>query len=413
MAAPLSPISLEHSRECPDCGLFCTLPPRQPGLMADCPRCGYVLWRMRAVQIAFPLACGLAGLAFYLVTLMAPFIEITVFGRFSMAWLETGPLRLSATGWQLAGILVFIVTLIMPGVKLGIAIITLLGLELDLPKPLLRALFRWYIPLSPWAMIDVYLLGFLVAYTRLVGMFSVHLDTALYALIGVMVSMAAMDGSLDHEMIWQALDDRRDSSSLPPAQLASCHACGLLNDAEAETVCRRCDVRLHRRKPASISRCWSYVIASACLYIPANLYPFMTLTSFGQTQSYTIMGGIMELAQAGLWPLALLVFFASITIPLLKLLGLGFMLISTQRGSWTLLRERTVTYRIIDFIGRWSMIDVFMVSILVALAHFGQFANVAANTGMVCFGAVVVLTIFAVNVFDPRLMWDHHRESAE
>lgn len=404
----------ENQRECPDCGLFSQLPPRHPGLVADCPRCRAVLWRMPNVQFTFPLACALAGMVFYFVIIAAPFIEISTLGRFSMAWLETGPLRLSAEGWNLVGMLVFLVTLIMPGVKLGLAIITLLGLRLKISKPLLKALFRWYVPISPWAMVDVYLLGFLVAYTRLIGMFSVHLDTALYGLIGVMVSMAAMDGSLDHEMIWRALDEKADHAvSAPDESLTrpiSCHVCGLLNHAPALATCRRCHSRLHSRKPASFSRCWAYTIAAACLYIPANLYPFMTLTSLGQTQSYTIMGGIEELAQAGLWPLALLVLFASIMIPMLKLVGLAVMMISTQCGSRKLLKERTMAYRVIEFIGRWSMIDVFMVSILVALVHFGQIAAVSANTGMVCFAAVVVLTIFAADIFDPRLMWDQQKE---
>lgn len=403
-------ISHENKRECPDCGLFSNLPPRQPGFIANCPRCGYVLWRMRRVQNIFPLACALSGLVFYLTTLLAPFLEITGYGQFSMAWLETGPLHLSTEGWSLAAALVFLVTLIMPGVKLGIAAATLFGLELNLPKRPLRALFRWYLPVSPWAMVDVYLLGFLVAYTRLIGMFDVYFDTALYGLIGMMLSMAAVDGSLDHEMIWRALSKTQPNQVVDLNHAVGCHVCGLLNGTTATRQCCRCNAPLYARKPASISRCWSYVIAGACLYIPANLYPFMTLTSLGKTNSYTIMGGITELAQDGLWPLALLVFFASIAIPVLKLIGLAFMLISTQRGSQTLLHQRTITYRIIEFIGRWSMIDVFMVSILVALVHFGQLAKISANTGMVCFAAVVVLTIFAVDVFDPRLMWDQHKE---
>lgn len=413
MANTTSHTIFNHKRECPDCGMLSNLPERQPGLMADCPRCGHILWRMRRSQNAFPLACALAGFIFYLVTLIAPFIEIRTFGQFSMAWLETGPVRLSAEGWQLTAILVFLVTLITPGLKLAIAIIALAGIELKFPNAPLRALFRWYGPLSPWAMIDVYLLGFLVAYTRLTGMFSVNLDIALYALIGLMLSMTAVDGSLDTEMIWRALDKPQETVSSNPSSTLSCQVCGLLNDANNKPFCRRCHSKLHARKPASLSRCWAYTIAAACLYVPANLYPFMTLTSFGQTTSYTILGGIAELAQAGLWPLALLVFFASITIPLLKLIGMAFMMSSTQRRSQKRLYERTIAYRVIEFIGRWSMIDVFMVSILVALVHFGQFANVNANMGMACFAAVVLLTIFAVDAFDPRLMWDQLKEQSK
>lgn len=365
---------------------------------------------MRRANINFPLACAIAGLLFYSFALIAPFMEIDAYGRFALARIETGPIRLTDAGWGLVGALVFAVTLIVPVMKLSIVIATLLGIETHLPKRPLRALFRWYAPLSPWAMIDVYLLGFLVAYTRLTGMFTVHLDTALYALIGLMVAMAAVDASLDQEVIWRRLDERHQTPCILEPHALSCTTCGLVNHAPPESLCRRCDTPIYLRKPASFSRTWAFTIAAACLYVPANIYPFMNLTSLAKTQSYTIMGGIIELADVGLWPLALLVLFASITIPLLKLLGLVFMLTSAQRGNSGFLRGRTTAYRIIEFIGRWSMIDVFMVSILVALVHFGQFANVSANIGAICFAAVVVLTMFAVNAFDPRLMWDQYKE---
>ncbi len=403
-------IPAEDWRECQHCGQFSRLMLCRPGLIAECPRCGCTLWRRRRANINFPLACAIAGLLFYSFALIAPFMEINAYGRFALARIETGPIRLTDAGWGLVGALVFAVTLIVPGLKLGIVIITLFGIETHFPKKPLKALFRWYVPLSPWAMIDVYLLGFLVAYTRLTGMFSVHLDTALYALIGLMIAMAAVDASLDRELIWRRLDDKEQTPCTLEPHALSCEVCGLVNHAPPESLCRRCDSPLYPRKPESFSRTWAFTIAAAFLYIPANIYPFMNLTSVAQTQSYTIMGGIIELADVGLWPLALLVLFASITIPLLKLVGLVYMLISTQRGNTGFLRGRTTAYRILDFIGRWSMIDVFMVSILVALVHFGQFANVSANVGAICFAAVVVLTLFAVNAFDPRLMWDHYKE---
>ena len=302
------------------------------------------------------------------------------------------------------------VTLIIPGLKLGIITTTLLGIETHFPRRPLKALFRWYALLSPWAMIDVYLLGFLVAYTRLTGMFTVHIDTALYALIGLMIAMAATDASLDQEAIWRLLDDTKKSICTLEASALGCRVCGLVNHAPDNGICRRCETPLYPRKPSSFTKTWAFTIAAACLYIPANIYPFMDITNLAQTQPYTIIGGIIELVNVDLWPLALLVFFASITIPLLKLIGLAYMLITTQRRQASFLKTRTTAYRILDFIGRWSMIDVFMVSILVALVHFGQFANVTANVGAICFAAVVVLTIFAVNAFDPRLMWDHYKE---
>jgi paraquat-inducible protein A len=140
--------------------------------------------------------------------------------------------------------------------------------------------------------------------------------------------------------------------------------------------------------------------------VPANLYPVMTVISLGQGAPDTILSGVEELAHAGMWPLALLVFFASITVPVLKLIGLTIMLVSTQLRSHRRLRDRTVLYRIVEFVGRWSMIDVFMLSILVGLVQLGNLATIEPGIGAVSFASVVILTMLAAESFDPRLMWD-------
>jgi paraquat-inducible protein A len=426
---------LDHWRECPDCGLLSTLPDMAPGLVAECPRCGKALWRMLRSPLSFPIACGLSALLFYLFALVAPFLEISSFGRFQLARLETGPDNLIAQGYTGLGALVMAVTAIFPGVKLGIMLITFIGLETRaVPARLMVLLFRWYHRITPWAMIDVYLLGFLVAYTRLVAIANVELDTSLYALIGLMVSMAAADGAIDHEAVWRALEEaetRADERFLrrhPRAGRArrslaqqvhahpdviGCHTCHLVNHADPGDLCRRCHSVLHGRKPDSINRSWALLLAAAFLYIPANIYPVMDITQLARSQNFTIFGGIEELVEYGLWPLAALVFLASITIPLMKLATLAFLLIQTQRRRETNLHGRTRAFRVIDFIGRWSMIDIFMISILVALVRFGQLATINAQTGAPCFAAVVVLTMFAVITFDPRLMWDVRRAAAE
>lgn len=370
---------------------------------------------MRRHPFRFVIACGLSGLLFYCFALLAPFLEISAYGRFQLAVIETGPLQLIAQGFEMVGLLVLSVTVIFPGIKLGLLLITLIGLEARLVPPrLLKALFRWYGPITPWAMIDVYLLGFLVAYTRLIALASVHLDTALYSLICLMLSMAAADAALDPEALWRALD-AADTKPQPPPHapqtgaawgLIGCHCCDLVNQAEPGDRCRRCHTVLHVRKANSISRSWALLVAGALLFIPANIYPVMVMTTLTVQQPYTIMGGIRDLAAAGLWPLAALVFFASITIPLLKLVTLGYMLLQTQLGSTKHLIGRTRAFRVIAFVGRWSMIDVFVLSMLVALVRFGQFANFVAQVGAPCFASVVVLTMFAVESFDPRLMWD-------
>ena len=150
----------------------------------------------------------------------------------------------------------------------------------------------------------------------------------------------------------------------------------------------------------------SLSLAALILYLPANYYPVLTVIQLGAGAPSTILGGVRELMDVGMYPLAALVFFASITVPVVKLVGLAILLISTRTGYRRRLRDRTVLYRIVDAIGRWSMIDIFMESILVALVQFGAIVTIDPGIGAVAFAAVVILTMFAAQSFDPRLMWD-------
>jgi paraquat-inducible protein A len=155
-----------------------------------------------------------------------------------------------------------------------------------------------------------------------------------------------------------------------------------------------------------VTRAWALIATALILYFPANIYPVMKLNFAGAKQGATILEGVKELLFGGMWPLALLVFFASVTVPMLKLGGLGFLLVSVQRHSKWRPRERTKIYRIVDAIGRWSMLDIFVLAILVALVRFGSLATITPGTGAISFAAVVVTTMIAAESFDPRQIWD-------
>jgi paraquat-inducible protein A len=218
-----------------------------------------------------------------------------------------------------------------------------------------------------------------------------------------------MDSALDREAVWETLDRREDPE--PPrygdAQPVSCHTCRLVNFPEGpHERCPRCGSALHVRKPESIARTWALIIAAAILYIPANYYPVLTVMQLGAGMPSTIIGGVEELLKSHLYPLAALVFLASIAVPMMKLIGLGFMLIATQTGVARGLRDRTMLYHIVRFIGRWSMIDIFMESLLGALVVFGSVITIEPGVGALAFCAVVILTMLAAETFDPRLMWD-------
>lgn len=199
------------------------------------------------------------------------------------------------------------------------------------------------------------------------------------------------------------------------ASLLSCHACHQLSRARRipanyQGICRRCGARLHRRKPNSVARTWALTLAAFILYIPANVYPVMTVISFGKGHPDTILSGVKALVEAGMFPLALLVFFASITVPVLKLVGLSYLLLSVQYKTQWRPRDRTRLYRITEVVGRWSMIDIFMIAILVALVKLQAVATIEPGVGAISFAAVVVITMFAAASFDPRLIWDTMEE---
>ena len=187
-----------------------------------------------------------------------------------------------------------------------------------------------------------------------------------------------------------------------------CEVCEQLNrSVEGHGHCARCGANVHGRIPNSIRRAWAFLIAAVVLYIPANILPVLhTGNLFGGTRTDTIMSGVVHLWETGSAGLAIIVFIASIVVPLAKILSLGVLLVTTQRGSnWNPLL-RTKLYRATHWIGRWSMTDIYVGATLVALVHLGPFANVEPGDGAIAFGAVVVLTMMATMSFDPRLMWD-------
>lgn len=199
------------------------------------------------------------------------------------------------------------------------------------------------------------------------------------------------------------------------AAMVSCHSCRLLcrvseTRANARALCPRCGVRLHRRKPNCISRTWALVIAAMILYVPANLLPIMVTSSIGKTTADTILSGVIYFIKTGSWHLALIILVASILVPLLKLLILIYLLVSVQlRWRWRPV-DRTRLYRLTEAIGRWSMVDIFAVTTMVALVKMGAFGIVEAGSAASFFGAVIVITMLAAESFDPRLIWDSVEE---
>ncbi len=403
-------------RECPGCGLFQTVPALTPGAAAQCARCGTILHCATRYPLEHNIPLTAAALVLLVIMCTTTLMNVQTAGITLTAGLFSGPEELVRRGMgELAAVVVF-VTVVAPFGKLAGTLYVLTRLREARPPRHLRRVFAFTERLRPWSMIDVFVFGVFVAYVKLGDLVKIGLETGVYALFALTFVTIWADSALDHEAVWDALDHRDDAigragctgslrRSLVDA--VGCETCGLVSAPHAaDPSCPRCGTALHARKPDSLGRTWALVIAAAILYVPANYYPVMTVMQLGAGAPSTILGGVEELFAAGLYPLAALVFVASIAIPLFKLVGLSVMLIATQTGRAEWLRDRTRLYHIIRWIGRWSMIDIFMEALLGALVTFGNVITIEPGIGAVAFCSVVILTMIAAETFDPRLMWD-------
>lgn len=361
------------------------------------------------------MALALAAFIALLVAVSFPFISFSVSGVSNRIELHQTATALINFHQPVVAIVVILTIVVLPACYLLAVMWLQLGLMRYRPLPFSRDIARALTHLTPWMMADVFIIGALVSLIKISGLAQISLGLSFWAFCVFAFLLLLTSQSLDADWLWFSLDGEplapEGAQTGAPAaaqQLAGCATCGLVNrlSVTGRTRCRRCGERLHARLPHSIQRTWAFLVAAAILYIPANLYPIMNVTSLGETSPSTIIGGVVELYQSGSWPIALVIFVASVMVPVGKLFALGWLCLVSRRGHHVNAHSRTVLYRITDFIGRWSMVDVFVVAILVALIRAGTLMSITPGPAELAFGAVVVLTMLAAMSFDPRLIWD-------
>lgn len=416
--APL--VTAPQLRECHGCGLFQIVPAMAANMRSDCERCGTRLRSTRADPTGHCLALTFASLVLFAILWLAMLMKVSTAGIVHETTILSGPAELVRHGlWPLA-IAVSFTTAFAPLIKFAGTLYVLVGLRLRTLPPNLRGVFILSRRMGTWAMLEVLLLGVFVAFTKLGDLVTIELGPAVYALAILTVVIVWAELSLDPQAVWEEIERRGQThAAMPPAPpleyrpgAAGCEECKLVCiPAEHDGRCPRCGARVHERKPDSLNRTLALALAGAVLYIPANVYPVLTVIQLGSGEPSTIMGGVEELVSSKMYPLALLVFFASVLVPLFKLIGLVGMisvtsLPATAERAGVFLRQRTRLYFIVAWIGRWSMVDIFMESLLGALVQFGRAVTIDPGMGALAFCAVVIVTIFAAEAFDPRLMWD-------
>jgi paraquat-inducible protein A len=404
---------------CHDCGLVLGRPSMPGGSSAVCSRCGAKLFRKTDDTVDRTLALTIAGTIIFVVANIYPFLAMRIENQIQETNLVTGMIELYRQGMPGLASLVLMTCIAVPFIQLAGLIYLLLPMRTGRLAWRSARVFRTLQHLKPWSMMEVFMLGILVAMIKLAKMAVIIPGLALWAFMVLIFVLTAAISVLNPDDIWKRLPIRREpaeDASPRPTKLVSCHSCKLLCHlpiCEHHGQCPRCEAALHIRKPNSLNRCWALVIAAGILYFPANLLPITLTSALGHEQTDTIMSGVIYFMLSGSWHIALVIFVASVFVPLMKLLILIFLLLSVRYRATFRPEDRTRLYRFTEAVGRWSMVDIFVVTILVALVQLEPLVGIQAGPGAIFFAAVVVITMFAAESFDPRLIWDVLEEPDE
>jgi paraquat-inducible protein A len=403
---------------CQDCGHLYDLPELAENQQLDCKFCNHVMLTHRPDWEHKVSAVTLAGIILFILANVFPFIGLETAGQIQNSNLIGGVQALINREEFLLASIVFITIFLFPLFELLGVLYVLLSRAIGIRVPFIGRVIHLLHISKPWGMLEIFLVGVAVASLKLGNFAEIVVGPGLYAFIGLVLTLIANNIYLSREDIWDWLQHENcftkgDEDNEP---LISCHCCEahigtpLLQD---NNECPRCGTHIHPHLPYSIQKTTALLIAAAVLYIPSNLLPIMTTTNLGRESTDTLLSGVIHLIQSGDIPIAMVVFFASIIVPIAKLIIMTYLLWNVSINFSGDPKQLARLYRITEFVGRWSMIDVFVVTTLVALVQFGLLANIEPGGALLCFAGVVVLTMLAAETFDPKLIWHayEHRKT--
>lgn len=405
---------------CPHCDLV----HRDAGLPAHaealCTRCGAALHGAGEHSVDHALALALAAAVLCVFVNVFPLIRFNLQGAEAATTIAGAAWGMAERGmWGLAGLVAW-GAMLAPALMLAAMLYVLLPLRLGSCAPGFAWAMRVLRAVQPWVMVEVLMLGVLVSFVKLDKTGVVVASEGAWLGVMLMLVLAGLGVAFEPRVIWRHYEALRPAARGGPARavrpvtasaaasdLAVCEVCGLISAAHgAGHRCLRCGAAVHLRQPQSLSRCLALLLTSLMLYFPANLWTIMETESAFSVREDTIMSGVIFLWHEGSQDLAVIVFVASVVVPLLKILALGALL-GCVYWKWPVPRvQQARLYRLVEFVGKWSMLDLFVIALLTAVVDFGSFAAVRPGPAAVAFGAVVVLTMLAASAFDPRFIWD-------
>ena len=392
------------ARLCPGCDLPLLPQVAEQGQSAYCPRCNTRLYRGGHFRFSSELAIALACLILFIPAHFFPLITIRLFGVMIPATLTSGTFSL-APNFPAVALLILFCSSIAPLLVCGSVLGAQLGLRFRRIKLFRRSL--WIIEhLKHWAMFDVFLVSLGISCFKVQDYADIFVGPGLYSLVLLQLLTALLLTRISINRYWEAWQPETEHQKYSHAR--HCHHCHMTQDEHDN--CVRCDFPLHKRMPQSIQKTWAYLIAATVFIFPANLYPISIFLNNGKRVEDTIFSGVASLVNSDMLGIAIIIFIASIVVPVAKILGLAFILLTIQFKRSVNHLQRMKLYRFIQWIGKWSMMDLFVISIMVTLIDRDQLLDFTPGPGAIAFGVVVVLTMLAAESLDSRLIWDNYEQ---
>jgi paraquat-inducible protein A len=395
---------------CHDCGALQALVPVNKSLELTCSHCGNPLHIGVAQWLDKATALAVTALILLISANIFTFLTLKLAGVEQGITILSGVAALAVREQWILASLVWITIFLLPLLEAFALLYLLIPYRLQRHLPGQIPVFRWLVIVQPWIMLDVFLLGVLVTTVKLGDKATVDIGPALPLFFALVCVLQMAYWAMDKNNLWSWLYSNNCFTRDHDETLYDCGVCkAMVGESIVDDThhCPRCDARIHKRIPHSVQKTAALIIASIILYIPANLLSIMKYDELGTNYDSTIMSGVIDLARNGLWLVATVVFVASIIVPIAKLVMLSYLVWSVHTKMLRGARHRMTLYRVTEFIGRWSMVDVYVVTLLTAVVQFGLIGVVEPGAALLPFAGVVMLTMLAAETFDPRLIWDH------
>ncbi|WP_438696060.1 PqiA/YebS family transporter subunit [Vibrio marinisediminis] len=393
-------------RLCPGCELPIDIIGVKQGKSAYCPRCGSQLYRGGQPSLSGNLAIALTCLLLFIPSHFFDFLSIRLFGQMIPATLATGVVTLFNEGYVFLSLLVAFCSSLAPLLVCGAVVTAHIALHTRTFKLLKHSL--WIVHhLKHWVMIDVFLISVAISCFKLQDYSDIFVGTGLYGLILLQLFTVLLVSRFSVRRYWESY---KHESQYPfehkDVHCITCH----LSQPNGKR-CVRCESTLSHRSPNSMQKTTAYLIAASIAIFPANLIPISILLTNGKRLEDTIISGVAALIKNGMTGIAIIIFVASIVVPVAKILGLTYILLAVKFKRRIFHRQRMTIYFVVKWIGKWSMMDLFVISIMMSLVDRGQILDFTPGYGAVAFGIVVVLTMLAADSFDPRFIWENYNQS--